>query len=123
MSRILLADGNPMLRSALALLLETRLHAQVVGQVNSMESLLIEAAATQPDIVILDWELPGETGFERIEALRLAAPRARILITSARHEAGSQIAGADGFICKFDPPEKMLEVIRGGGAEANEDAA
>lgn len=53
MNRILLADSNPTLRSALALLLETRLDAQVVGQVSSMESLLCEAAATQPDIIII----------------------------------------------------------------------
>lgn len=112
MSRILLADGNPVLRSALALLLETRLHAQIVGQVNSMDSLLIEAAATLPDIVILDWELPGEPGCERIESLRRASPRSRIIVTSARHEVSSQIAAADGFICKFDPPETILEMIR-----------
>jgi CheY-like chemotaxis protein len=113
MSRILLAESNPVLRSALALLLETRLHAQIVAQVNSMENLLIEAAATRPEIVIVNWELPGEPDTERIQAMRLAAPKARIIVTSARPEVCVQAASADAFVCKFDPPEVILQVIRG----------
>jgi DNA-binding NarL/FixJ family response regulator len=114
MSRILLADSNPILRSALALLLETRLKAQVVAQVNSTESLLEEAAATCPDIVILDCELLGETCAQCITQLRRILPEARIIATSVHFEYGSQAEGADAFVCKFDPPEKILEVVQKG---------
>jgi two-component system response regulator DesR len=112
MYRILLADSNPTPRSALALLLETRLDAQIVGQVSSMESLLCEAAATHPDLIILDWELPGEPARERIAALRQKAPHACILASSVRPESASLIEGADAFVCKTDLPETILQTIR-----------
>ncbi len=113
MIRILLADNNLNLRSALALLLETRLGAQIVGQVNSMESLLWEASATRPDVVIMDWELPGQPAQERISTLRGKAPTARIIVTSARPEIESQVVGADAFLCKVDPPETILHILKG----------
>jgi DNA-binding NarL/FixJ family response regulator len=112
MSRILLADPNPILRSALALLLETRLDAQIVGQVSSMESLLCEAEATRPDLIIYDWQLPGEPTQYRIAALRQKAPRAQIIAASAWPEIASQAEGVDAFLCKSDPPEKILCAIK-----------
>ncbi len=113
MKRILLADDNHTPRSALALLLEARLGARIVGQVSSMESLLCEAAATLPDIIILDWELPGAPRPGRIAALRQTSPRSRIIVSSARPESASQVADADAFFYKTDPPEVILRVIQG----------
>ena len=112
MNRILLADANPTLRSALTLLLETRLDAQVVGQVNRMESLMCEAAATWPDIIVMDWELPGQPAQNRLAALRQQTPHSRIIVTSARPESAHQASGADGFLCKTDPPEILLHTIQ-----------
>jgi DNA-binding NarL/FixJ family response regulator len=112
MNRILLADPNPTLRSALALLLETRLDAQVVGQVSSMESLLCEAAATQPEIIIIGLGLPGEPVQERVTALRKKAPRANILIASACPEKETLAEGTDAFIFQTDLPETILQVIQ-----------
>lgn len=112
MNRILLADPNPTLRSALALLLETRLDAQVVGQVSSMESLLCEAAATQPDIIIVGLGLPGEPAQGRVTALRQKAPRANILLASACPEKAILAEGTDAFIFQTDLPETILQVIQ-----------
>jgi DNA-binding NarL/FixJ family response regulator len=112
MNRILLADPNPTLRSALALLLETRLGAQIVGQVSSMESLLCEAAATQPDIIIVGLNLPGEPYQERIAALRQKVPHASILTSSARPESASLTEGTAAFLCQTDLPETILQTIQ-----------
>jgi DNA-binding NarL/FixJ family response regulator len=112
MYRILLADPNPTLRSALALLLETRLNAQIVGQVSSLESLMYEAAATSPDLIVMAWELPGSPAEGRIAALRQKAPRARIIVSSARPEHAELIEGADAFLCKTDPPDIIFQTIR-----------
>ena len=112
MNRILLADPNPTLRSALALLLETRLDAQIVGQVSSMESLLCEAAATNPDTIIVGMELPGEPVRERISCLRQRAPRANILIASTDPEKVSLGNETIAFLCKSDPPEAILNTIQ-----------
>lgn len=112
MNRILLADPNPTLRSALALLLETRLDAQIVGQVSSMESLLCEAAATQPDIIIVGLGLPGEPVEGRIAALRSKAPRASILMSSLRPENASPAEDTTAFLCQTDLPEAILQTIQ-----------
>lgn len=112
MHRILLADPNPILRSALALLLETRLDVQIVGQVSSMESLLCEAAATQPDIVIIGMELPGEPAHERIAALRQKAPRANLLSAGTRLEIDNLPEGIKAFLCESDPPESILRTLQ-----------
>lgn len=114
--RILLADGNSDLRSALALLLETRLGVQIVGQVNTFAELLHTAQQLKPDIIVLDSDLSGPlvTHAERIQALRQTAPQSKIIIASIRPEGGSVAltASADGFINKSDLPEAILAAFR-----------
>lgn len=113
MNRILLADPNPTLRSALALLLETRLGAQIIGQVSSMESLLCEAAATQPDLIVIGMSLPGEPVEGRIAALRNQAPRASILMSSLHPESASLTEeDTAAFLCQTDLPETILHTIQ-----------
>lgn len=113
-NRVLLADDNDQLRSALALLLETRIGVVIVGEARSLEELWAGLAAAQPDVVVLDWELPGEPRAGRVEALRIAVPGVRVIVTSARPEAAAQAyaAHADAFINKADPPEAILALFR-----------
>ncbi len=113
MIRVLLADDNPAMRSALALLLETRLHAQVVGEVHSMDDLLSMVRLKRPDIVILDWELPGLPKNGRIAALREACPHLKIVITSSQPEVSQQAlaAHADAFVSRVEPPEQMVRAL------------
>lgn len=114
MNRVLLADDNDQLRAALALLLETRLHAQIVAEARSMGELCAGLAATHPEVVVLDWELPGEPVTGRVEALRAAEPGVRVIVTSARPEsaAAALAARADAFVNKADPPETILAAFR-----------
>ena len=112
MTRVLLADDNQDLRSALALLLETRLGATIIGEACTMESLLSQAAITQPDIVLLDWELPGKPEADRIVVIRSVAPTSRVIVVSARPESATLAVGADAFVNKTDPPERILNIFR-----------
>jgi len=114
LTRILLADDHPALRSALALLLETRLNARIVGQSYNMEDLLASLPAIRPSLIILDWELPGSPKTERVEALRRIDPALKVVITSSRPEVGRQAlaALADAFVCKSEPPERILQVLQ-----------
>jgi len=112
--RILLADDNPALRSALALLLETRLNARIVGEAYSMDELLSSVSLTHPDVVILDWELPGVPRWDRVAALRETDPDLKIVITSSRPEVAQKAlaAQADAYISKSEPPERMVQMLR-----------
>jgi DNA-binding NarL/FixJ family response regulator len=111
--RILLADDNPAIRSALALLLETRLNVCIVGEVDNMENLLDYVTDYHPDIVILDWELPGLPKKERVAALKALHPAPVVVLTSPRPEIAqyARTAHADFFFCKSEPPEQVVRVI------------
>ncbi len=114
MKQILLADDNPDLRSALRLILETRLDVQLITEARDMEHVLAQAEDTLPNCIILDWELPGRPLRERIRILRALVPGAKILVTSTRPEARAEALseGADGFADKADSPNLILEAIR-----------
>ena len=112
--RILLADDNPALRSALTLLLETRLNARIVGESYSMENLLVSLQSKQPDIVILDWELPGAPKTDRIAILHQAYPSVKIVVIGSQPESAQPFLSvhADAYISRSEPPEQMVQVLQ-----------
>ena len=112
MNRILLAHPLPTFRSAMALLLETRLDVQIVGQVNSMDGLLCEAAAVQPDFVILSQDLLGEPARARLNALRQQAPHMKILVACAHPGADLPVDCTDAVFCHTDLPETIVAAIQ-----------
>ncbi len=113
--RILLANENPSLRSALALLLETRLNAEVVGECYNMENLLLQCRSTHPDIVILDADLPGKPKSERPLLLHRACPALKVVLMGAQpRPAGRSLPlYTAAYISKAEPPETMVQVLRG----------
>jgi DNA-binding NarL/FixJ family response regulator len=114
MKRFLLADDNPDLRSALRLMLETRLNMPLVFEAHDHASMIDQSMAHQPDCLILDWELPGLEDRISLSGLRDLLPELKIIVTSARPEAAEAAlaAHADAFICKTDPPSEILNAIQ-----------
>jgi DNA-binding NarL/FixJ family response regulator len=114
MKRFLLADDNSDLRSALRLMLETRLNAPVVLEAADRAHMIDQSMALHPDCLILDWELPGFHEPDHLTALRDLLPDLKIIVISARPEAANETASAraDVFICKTDPPYEILNAIQ-----------
>jgi len=122
--RILLVDDQSEIRSALRLLLEQENGMTVVGEVAKAEDLLSQVEATQPDLALLDWELPGlqdadpPTRFASaqrlLSELRARCPRLLVIALSGRPEARqvALAAGADAFVSKGDPAENLLQTLR-----------
>jgi two-component system response regulator DesR len=112
--RFLLADDNSDLRSALRLMLETRLDAPVVLEACDHASMLDQSLAQHPECLILDWELPGLDDGNGLMALRRLLPDLKIIVTSAWPEAAeaAMAAHADAFVSKTDPPSEILSAIR-----------
>jgi|WetSurMetagenome_2_1015567.scaffolds.fasta_scaffold26401_4 DNA-binding NarL/FixJ family response regulator len=115
MKRFLLADDNSDLRSALRLMLETRLNTPLVFEAADHAALIDQSMTHQPDCLILDWELPGFAYHNCLDALRDLLPALKIIVISAWPEAAEAAvaAQADAFICKTDPPSEILNAIRG----------
>lgn len=114
MFNILIADDNPEVRSSLRLLLETRLDIEQISEARDMEHVLALVEDTHPDGIILDWELPGRPTHGRINVLRALVPRLKVIVLNTRLELRDEVLseGADAFICKVDPPDKLLHTIQ-----------
>jgi DNA-binding NarL/FixJ family response regulator len=114
MQRILLADDNPDLRSALRLLLETRLEVELIVEARDMEHVLAQVEDAHPDCIILDWELPGRPTRERVTVLRTLVPGLKVIAFSARPESrpDALAEGVEAFICKTESPIVILEKIQ-----------
>jgi len=114
MTRILLADDNSNLRSALRLLLQIRLCIECINEARDMEHVLALVEDAPPDCLILDWELPGRPTRERVSILRTLVPDLKVIVLSARPESEQEalMDGANAFISKVNPLEQMVETIR-----------
>ena len=111
--RVLLADDQSKVRSALRLLLEQEPELSVVGEATDADELLAQAETVCPDIVLLDWELPGLSRNDVLSTLRARWPRLKVIALSGRPEARQAAldAGADAFVSKGDPPEQLLVAV------------
>ena len=120
--RVLIADDQPQVRSALRLLLKQEPGVTVVGEAEDTQQALELAAGQRPDLVLLDWELPGpwsagplkNAGQRLLPALRARCPRVTVVALSGRPEARQAAldAGADAFVSKGDPPERVLATVK-----------
>ncbi len=111
--RILIADDDLEIRSALRFLFEQEAEMEVVADVKDAPDLLLASRTSQPDLVVLDWELPS-MGRALLSRVHAACPRVRVVALSGRMESRQSAfaAGADAFVSKSDPPEKLLATIR-----------
>ncbi len=111
---ILIADDNAESRSALRLMLQTRLGVQSITEARDMEHVWAIVEDAPPDCVILDWELPGRPARGRVSVLKLLAPKLKIIAISARPESRADALAdeVDAFISKTEPPDQMIETIR-----------
>src|SRR4051794_34436376 len=111
--RVLLADDQADVRSALRFLLEQESGIHVVGEVAEVAALVAQNEPTQPDFVLLDWELPGAQSIDLLLALRAPYRSTIVIAISSRPEARQQAlaAGADAFVSKGEPPDRLLATL------------
>ena len=116
---ILIGDASPRVRFGLHLLLEQQPGWRVAGEAEDARALLEAVHGGCPDLVLLDWELPGMPAQELLTVIRQACPCLWIVFMSGKDELRQMAlqAGADVFAYKADPPEKLLGLIRGLVAE------
>jgi DNA-binding NarL/FixJ family response regulator len=86
----------------------------VVGEAANAESAVALAQQMRPDVILVEWELPGANGIPVAAVLKAAGSRPAVIATSARPEArrAALAAGADAFVSKLDPPERVLAAMR-----------
>ena len=116
MIRVLLAEDQAMVRGALAALLRFEEDIKVVAEVDRGDRVVAAARETNPDVALLDIELPGEDGLSAAAALRDALPSCRVVILTTFGRVGylrrAMTGGAVGFLLKDAPAVELARAIR-----------
>ena len=116
MIRLLLADDQELIRSALAVMLDLEEDFQVVASVGRGDEVAAAAREHQPDIALLDIEMPGLDGLAAAGVLAQQVPGCRPIILTTFGRPGylrrAMESGARGFVVKDAPPEQLADAIR-----------
>jgi DNA-binding NarL/FixJ family response regulator len=115
-TRVLIVDDHPLTRDALAGLL-TQHDFNVVGEAADGEQAVEIARELQPDLILLDLSMPGIGGLGALPLLREAAPACEVVMVTASVAEENLLAairaGAAGYLLKTEPPERIVEFLRG----------
>ncbi|ABX03957.1 MAG TPA: DNA-binding response regulator [Herpetosiphon sp.] len=116
MIRILVVDDHPVVREGLVAILSTQADFSVVGEASAGLQAVELCQQLQPDLVLLDLELPDLDGVAVLERLDLAATNRRVLVFTAfdtdERIIGAVRAGAQGYLLKGAPRDELFAAIR-----------
>ncbi|WP_405086259.1 response regulator [Microbispora sp. NBC_01389] len=116
MTRLVLVDDDPMVRTGLRLILGGEPDLDIVGEAEDGRRAMEVIRDLRPDLVLLDIRMPGQDGLTTTEMLRAWPEPPRILVLTT-FDADEMVLralrlGADGFLLKDTPPPRMIEAVR-----------
>ena len=114
--RILVADDHPIVRDGLVAVLSTQPDFEVVGEAADGRQVVEQALAFQPDVILLDLEMPEVDGVQALEQLRKLGQSVRAVVFTA-FDTDERIlsalrAGAKGYLLKGAPREELFNAVR-----------
>ncbi len=113
---LLLVDDHTLMLRMLRDRLETEADMHVVAAVDNSTRAISEAKRLQPDVIIMDINMPGVVCFDAIRSIRLMSPNTRTIFLSAfYHDSYIDQAlsvEAAGYLTKTEPPEVVIDAIR-----------
>lgn len=114
---VLIAGNLERERTALKQLLDWDAELSVIGEATEANDLLVQLQEIQPDLIVLDWELPGCQISHIISAIRClyCSPKVIVFGESAGVIREALVAGAHAFVCKREPVEELLNTVRAVG--------
>lgn len=114
MKTVFLAEGEKHILEALRLVLEQQAGFEIAGEARSAESLLAQVCKLSPDVILLDWNLPGFHPQRLIPTLRECCPSTKLAALSIKpeHEKPAHEFGMDGFISMQLSPESFLASLK-----------
>jgi DNA-binding NarL/FixJ family response regulator len=113
--RVVVVDDHPMFRFGLMALLRAAPDLEVAGEAADGEAAVTQAASLQPDVVLMDLNMPGLNGLEATRRILQTSPHIAVLIVTMFDDDSvfaAMQAGARGYLLKGTEPETMLHAIR-----------
>jgi DNA-binding NarL/FixJ family response regulator len=114
-TRVLIADDDHLMRAGLAAVLESDDGIEVIGQASTGREAIALTRRRDPDVVLMDVQMPDLDGIAATRELATAAPTARVLILTTFEEDeyifGGLRAGASGFLLKRTPAEELIRAV------------
>jgi DNA-binding NarL/FixJ family response regulator len=113
---VLIVDDDPLVRSALGLMLGGQPDVRVVGEAADGRSGIDEARRLRPHVILMDIRMPVLDGLAATVELRQGAEPPHVIVLTTfdadDYVVRALAAGADGFLLKDTPPPEILEAIR-----------
>lgn len=115
MLRILIADDHTVVRRGLKQILLEEFTSAFIDEAADAETLLSKVAKEEWDVVISDLSMPGRSGIEALQQIKLTHPRLPVLILSVHAEEHYAVrvlkAGASGYVNKESAPEELIKAV------------
>ena len=116
MTRVLIVDDDPLVRSALSLMLGGQPDIEVVGEAGDGREGVRMARDLRADVVLMDIRMPQVSGLEATKTLYADPDPPHVIVLTTfdadEHVMSALAAGADGFLLKDTPPAQILDAIR-----------
>lgn len=113
---IIIFEDNDRLRESLAYLLQSVPDYEVVGDYNNCKEAVEITRVHKPDIVLMDIDMPGETGIKGVSKVKETRPQTAVIMYTVFEDDEKLFqclcAGANGYLLKKTAPEKIFEAIR-----------
>jgi two-component system response regulator NreC len=114
--RVLIVDDHAVLRAGLRMLIDAEDDMEAVGEAGSVRDAIFEARASNPDLVLMDVVMPGESGLEGIPKLLYEHPGIKVLVLSMqddpRYVREAFAVGAAGYVLKEAADAEVVTAIR-----------
>jgi DNA-binding NarL/FixJ family response regulator len=116
MISVLVVDDHQMFAEALGMMLSTEDDLEVLGYLSDAEDVVAYAAATSPDVVLMDIDMPGTDGVTATRRVVGACPETKVVLITALSDPSLVLrgieAGASAFVAKERAAEDLVDVIR-----------
>jgi len=118
--RILIADDHPLFRKGMRTLLAATADTEVVGEATTGQEVIELAATLQPDVILMDLQMPGINGIEATRQIVHMSPHILVLVVTLFEDDASVFtalrAGARGYVLKDAKEDEMVRAIQAVGS-------